>query len=146
MVTGGHDAGSARTQRGNVQVVSVTPARLALGVLAGLTGAAVWVGAEPLLRRVSGTPFSDTRLLAGLIERRSRSRGGAYWRRGLVAAEIESLALWPAMLVADRKHPDRRSGLWPPLARSPRVFGQEALAHGLFGAIVGALTPPPAPR
>ena len=53
------------------------------------------------------------------------------------------------MLVADRVLPERRAGRWPPLFRSPRVFGQEAAAHALFGEILGALVPPvgaPAPR
>jgi hypothetical protein len=68
--------------------------------------------------------------------------GGHGWRRGVAAAELENLASWPAMIVADRQHPDRRTGRWPPLARSPRVFAQEALAHALFGAIMGALIPP----
>jgi len=60
-------------------------------------------------------------------------------KAGIVAAEVENLALWPALVVVDRIHPDRRSGVWPPLARSPRIAAYEILAHALFGGILGAL-------
>jgi hypothetical protein len=42
------------------------------------------------------------------------------------------------MAVVDRFHPDRRSGVLPPLLRNPRVFAQEVAAHAIFGAILGA--------
>jgi hypothetical protein len=144
----------------------LAPARLAQGAAAGVAAAAVWAAAEPVLRRISGTPFSDTRLLSGLVERWRPALGAGYplglglhlvngaafgaafvalgghgWRQGILAAQVENLVLWPAMLVADRQHPDRRAGRWPPLAGSPRVLGQEVAAHALFGAILGALTP-----
>jgi hypothetical protein len=60
-------------------------------------------------------------------------------RAGLAAAQLENAVLWPALALVDRIHPDRRSGLWAPLATSPRVAGHEILAHALFGAILGAL-------
>jgi hypothetical protein len=60
-------------------------------------------------------------------------------RRGLLAAEVENLVLWPGMALVDRFHPDRRSGAWPKLATSPRAFAYEATTHGLFGAVLGAL-------
>src|SRR3712207_7806858 len=37
------------------------------------------------------------------------------------------------LALVDRLHPDRRSGAWPPLARSGRVFAYEATTHALFG-------------
>jgi hypothetical protein len=40
------------------------------------------------------------------------------------------------MAIADRVHPDRRNGTWPPLARNPRIAVYELLAHALFGALV----------
>ena len=60
------------------------------------------------------------------------------WKSGIAVAQLEGAALWPAMAVVDRFHPDRRSGAWPPLLRNPRVFGQEVAAHAIFGAVVGA--------
>ena len=127
--------------------------------LAGITAAAAWAAAEPALRRLFGTPYTDVRLLgaplsrqqwrlagtalhlvngaaAGVLFRRLGLRG---WKAGVAAAQIESAALWPGMAVVDRYHPDRRSGAWPPLLRNPRVFGQEVVAHAIFGAVLGLL-------
>ncbi len=58
---------------------------------------------------------------------------------GTVAASVEGLAVWPGMAVMDVVHPDRRSGWWPPLFSSPRVFAQEAVMHAIFGAVFGSL-------
>jgi hypothetical protein len=66
-------------------------------------------------------------------------RGWRDWRRGLVAAELEGLLAWPGMALADRLHPCRRDGSWPPLLTDRRVFAQEAVMHGLFGAVLGLL-------
>jgi hypothetical protein len=127
--------------------------------LAGMSAAAVWAAAEPALRRLFGTPYTDVRLIgaqlsqrhwrlvgttlhllngaaAGVAFRRLGLRG---WRAGVIAAQIEGAAVWPGMVVVDRYHPDRRSCLWPPLLRNPRVFGQEVAAHAIFGAVLGAL-------
>jgi hypothetical protein len=57
----------------------------------------------------------------------------------VLVAEAENLVLWPIMAVADRLHPDVRSGAWPPLLRNPRVFAQEVAVHALFGAVLGGL-------
>lgn len=126
---------------------------------AGATAAAVWAAAEPGLRRLFGTPYSDVRLLgaplslrrwrlagtvahiangaaAGVVFGRLGLRG---WKAGIAAAQLESAALWPGMVVVDRYHPDRRSGAWPPLLLNPRVFGQEVAAHAIFGAVLGGL-------
>jgi len=126
--------------------------------LAGLSAAAVWAAAEPALRRLFGTPYTDVRLIgaplsqrhwrlvgttlhllngaaAGVAFRRLDLRG---WKAGVVAAQIESAALWPGMVVVDRYHPDRRNGAWPPLLSNPRVFGQEVAAHAIFGAVLGS--------
>jgi hypothetical protein len=130
------------------------------GAAAGALAAAVWAAAEPALGRVFGTPYSDVRLLGRTL---TRSRGwpaaglalhvangavfGAAFERiglrgvksGIAAAQLENLALWPAMAVVDRLHPDRRDGTWPPLATSARVALYEITAHGLFGATLGGL-------
>lgn len=74
--------------------------------------------------------------LAGVAFRRLGLRG---WKAGVVAAQLESAALWPGMAVVDRYHPDRRSGAWPPLLRNRRVFAQEVAVHAIFGAVLGGL-------
>jgi hypothetical protein len=122
--------------------------------------AAAWAAGEPALRRLAGTPFSDVRLLGRAV---TRSRAwpvaglalhltngalfGAVFSRlglrgvkaGVVAAELENLALWPALLAVDGVHPDRRDGNWPPLARNRRVAVYEIAVHALFGAVLGRL-------
>lgn len=127
--------------------------------LAGLTAAAAWAAAEPALRRVFGTPYSDVRLIGAPLSRRHwrpigtaihlangaaagiafRRLGLRGWKAGIAAAQLESAALWPGMAVVDRYHPERRSGAWPPLLLNPRVFGQEVAAHAIFGGVLGAL-------
>lgn len=126
--------------------------------LAGLTAAATWAAAEPALRRLFGTPYTDVRLIGAPISRRHwrlagtavhlangaaagvafRRLGFRGWKAGIAAAQLESAALWPGMAVVDRFHPDRRSGAWPPLLWNRRVFGQEVAAHAIFGAVLGA--------
>jgi hypothetical protein len=41
------------------------------------------------------------------------------------------------MAVVDRFHPDRRSGVWPPLLTNVRVFGLVVAAHAFFGVVLG---------
>ena len=129
--------------------------------MAGAVAAAVWVTAEPIGQRVFRTPYSDVRLLGALVTPRGPwrkvgivmhlangaffgaafSRMGGGWRHGLIAAELENLVLWPTMAVFDRIHSDRRSGSWPPLVSSPRVFVYEVTMHALFGVVLGLLHP-----
>ncbi len=130
------------------------------GALAGIAAAAAWAAAEPVLQRVFGTPYSDVRLLGGVVTRGRLWRpvglglhlangavfgavfdrvGGRGWKQGVLAAQVESLGLWPGMAVVDRIHPDRRSGAWPPLLTNGRVFAYEVATHALFGAVLGAL-------
>ena len=133
------------------------------GAVAGAIAAALWAAAEPALGRAFGTPFSDVRLL-GRMATRGRvwpvagvalhiANGAAFgWafervgghgvRRGVIVAEVENLALWPAMAIVDRVHPDRRDGTWPPLLTDVRTFAFEATTHALFGATLGALVDP----
>ena len=126
---------------------------------AGVAAAAAWAVAEPLLRRSFGTPYSDVRLLGRPFSRRHWRAAGLALHLGNGAAagifchrigvrrpghaialfQAENLAAWPLMVAVDRRHPDRRSGAWPPLLRNPRVFGQEVVAHAIFGAVLGAL-------
>jgi hypothetical protein len=134
--------------------------RVLRGGLAGAAAAAAWAASEPLLRRVFGTPYSDVRLLGAALTTSPLwpfagvavhlANGAAFGiaferlglggrRQGVAAAQLENLALWPGMAVVDRLHPDRRSGVWPPLLRNPRIFAQEVAAHALFGAVLGSL-------
>jgi hypothetical protein len=127
--------------------------------LAGMGAAAAWAAAEPLLRRLFRTPYSDVRLLGaaathgrawplvGLAAHFSNGAvfglafarlGGGGWKRAVLLAELENVALWPAMALVDRYHPDRRSGAWPPLLRNRRVFGYEVATHAVFGAVLGS--------
>jgi len=131
------------------------------GAVAGVVAAAAWAGAEPVLQRIFGTPYSDVRLLgrfatrgrawpvAGLaIHLGNGAAFGAVFEKaglqgvgaGVAAAQIENLVLWPAMAVVDRIHPDRRDGNWPRLLTNRRIAAQEAAAHALFGAVLGSLT------
>ena len=136
------------------------------GALAGTAAAAAWAAAEPLAAKTFRPPagYSDVRMLGGLLTRGSRWRaaglaahlangalfgavfaraGGRGWREGLAVAQAENLALWPAMAVVDRFHPDRRSGAWPPLLTNARVFGYEVAVHALFGVVLGVLARTP---
>lgn len=135
-------------------------ARPARGAVAGAAAAALWAAVEPALGRTFGTPFSDVRLIGRAVTRGPLwplvgvaghvANGAAFgWafarlggrgvKAGVAAATLENLALWPAMSLVDRFHPDRRDGTWPPLLTDPRTFGFEATTHALFGAALGAL-------
>ena len=129
------------------------------GAVAGIAAAAAWIAAEPVARRICGTPFTDVRALGRPVSRTHwRAAGTAIhlangaaagiaferlglrgWKAGVAVFQAEHLATWPLMVVVDRWHPDRRSGVWPPLARNSRVFAQEAAVHALFGAVLGLL-------
>jgi len=131
------------------------------GAAAGVVAAAAWAAGEPVLRRLARTPYSDVRLLGRAVTRRRgwplagvalHLANGALFgaafgrvglrgmRAGIVAAELENLALWPAFVVVDRVHPDRREGNWPSLVCDRRVAAYEFAVHALFGSVLGALT------
>lgn len=130
------------------------------GAVAGAAAAAAWAVSEPVLRRLTGTTYSNARLLGRFATRsgawpvvglalhvaNGAAFGAAFERLGLqgvkagiVAAEVENTLAWPAMAIVDRIHPDRRDGTWPPLVRSTRVAAQEVVGHAIFGAVLGAL-------
>lgn len=128
------------------------------GMAAGIVAAAVWAAAEPALGRALGVPwYSDRRLLGGLlrigpeaaiaVHLTNGALFGATFERlglrgpasGVLMGQLESLGLWPFMVLVDRVHEDRRSGAWPPLARNGRVFAYEVTVHAVFGAVLGSL-------
>jgi len=129
------------------------------GATAGVIAAAAWAAGEPVLQRLARTPYSDIRLLGRAVTRgrawplaglslhlaNGAVFGAAFERAGLrglkagiVAAQIENVALWPALAIVDRMHPDRRSGAWPPLVCNPRIAVYEVFCHALFGAVLGS--------
>ncbi len=129
------------------------------GAVAGSAAALAWAAAEPVAQRIFGTTYSDVRVLGRPFSQRHwRATGTAIhlangaaagvaferlglrgWKWGVAVFQLETVALWPLMVVVDRWHPDRRSGAWPPLLRNGRVFAQEAAVHALFGAVLGLL-------
>lgn len=131
------------------------------GALAGITAAAAWIAVEPLLRHAFGTGgYSVVRLLGRPVSRRRwrhagialhllngaaagvafRRSGLTGWKSGTTVFQLENLAAWPAMAVADRVHPDRGEPDWPALFANPRVFAHEAAGHAVFGAVLGLLS------
>ena len=75
---------------------------------------------------------------AGIAFERSGLRG---WKAALVAFQLEGVATWPGMALADRLHPDRGDADWPSLFRNARVFGHEVAGHAVFGLVLGLLLP-----
>jgi hypothetical protein len=131
------------------------------GAAAGVVAAAAWLLAEPPLRRRTRLSYGEARLLGRLATADGPWRllgtgahlvnGAAFGatfallgrrgvRDGIVAAQLENLALWPFMAVVDRYHPDRRTGAWPPLATDRRIVGHEVAGHLIFGLVLGLLT------
>jgi len=130
--------------------------------VAGAAAAGAWAAVEPAIRRVTGGRHTQVRLIGGVVTPDGPWRevglaihlgngaafGAAFaWLglagvgQGILAAEAENTLLWPLCSVIDRIHPDVRSGVWPPLARSRAEFAQEVLGHAVFGAVLGALVP-----
>jgi hypothetical protein len=147
----------------------IRPHRAAVrqGAVAGVVAAAAWLVVEPLLRRRTGLPYGEARLLGRLATADGPWRplgtaahlanGAAFGatfavlgrrglRDGIVAAQLENLALWPFMAVVDRRHPDRRDGTWPPLLTDRRIIGHELVGHLVFGVVLGLLTTRPPRR
>jgi hypothetical protein len=138
----------------------VSPGRTAWAGLAGAAAAGAWAVAEPALRDAVGGHHSQARLIGGLVApdgdwetvglgvhlANGAMFGVAFaWlglggvAQGVLAAEAENAVLWPLTAVLDGRHPDVRSGEWPPMARSRSAFSQEVLGHAVFGAVLGAL-------
>ena len=131
------------------------------GGIAGALAATIWTAADPLLDRVFGTPYADSKLLGPFITQgplepvanaASHAAGGFAFgyvfsrlggrgvKTGVGAALAENTLFWPLLAVFDRIHPKRRSGEWPPLVSNPRVFAQATAGHALFGALLGAFS------
>jgi len=128
--------------------------------LAGATAAAAWIAAEPITRRLAGGTHRELRLISGLLAGKRGGNalglavhlangaafgvafsrfGGRGVRQAVVAAQVENAVLWPGMAIADRVHPDVRSGRWPRLVSDRGTILQEIGSHLVFGAVLGAL-------
>jgi len=114
---------------------------------AGAAAATVWGLLEPLDQRVFRCDYSDVELV-GLGSRRLgfavHAANGALFglafdairrrvameprRLALALALAEHAALWPLLLVLDRR-----------VAESPRAFAQGTYRHALFGVLLGRL-------
>jgi hypothetical protein len=129
---------------------------------AGALAAAAWIAAEPAIRRAVGGTHRELRLISGLISPGRDGTGlglavhlangaafglafhrlgGGGIRRAVLAAQAENAVLWPGMAIADRVHPDVRSGTWPKLTTDRGTIAQEIGGHLVFGVVLGALLP-----
>lgn len=61
---------------------------------------------------------------------------GPGWLRGVLYAEGLNLLLWPLMLLVDRYHPARRTGVLAP-AWSLANYAVNVLRHLAYGAVLG---------
>jgi hypothetical protein len=137
------------------------------GAVAGAVAAGVWAAVEPALGRALRTSYTDVRFLGGLAGRllpdgRVRPLVGLAWHvtngavfggafaklggrgaaQGFAAAQAENLLTYPLLPVAARRHPEYRGVGWAgPEGR--RILVQETLVHGLYGAVLGALSQSP---
>ena len=127
---------------------------------AGAVAAAAWIAAEPAIRRAVGGTHRELRLISGLLSPGRcgtglglavhlangaafglafRRLGGHGVRRAVLAAQAENAILWPGMALADRVHPDVRSGAWPKLVTDRGTIAQEIGGHLVFGVVLGVL-------
>jgi hypothetical protein len=136
-------------------------------VSAGLLAGLAFVAAELVDRRLVSGVYSDMKLLGYAVTRRSpwwqiaallihefnslvfafsynRVMGprlpGRGWRRGLLAAMIESTVLWPLVYLANLVHPAVKRGAMPPIG-GWKDFAVATTRHVAFGVVLGAFCP-----
>jgi hypothetical protein len=141
---------------------TAVPAWVAVGrgAAAGALAAGVWAIQQPLDKRLFLSGYDDVELLGKLLTRRAlwpvpgailhllngAVFGAGYaivqprlpgppWARGVIAAQIEHLALWPLGRLTDRYHPARRE--LTTLTGNRRAFAQATWRHALFGLVLG---------
>jgi hypothetical protein len=130
------------------------------GAAAGALAAGIWAVQQPLDKRLFRSDYDDVELLGKLVTERPLWRvAGALFHlangaifgagyaivdprlpgppvaRGVLAAQIEHLALWPLGRVTDRCHPARRE--LTTLTGNRRAFAQATWRHALFGLVLG---------
>ncbi len=132
------------------------------GALAGGVAAGLWAAQQPLDKRIGGSAYDDVELLGKLITRgpawpvagaalhvaNGALFGAVYAQirpflpgppvvRGLLAAQVEHVGLFPLGAVADRFHPARNE--LENLGGNGRAFAQATWRHAIFGVVVGLL-------
>jgi hypothetical protein len=140
--------------------VVVNRSSLVRGAAAGALAAGVWALQQPLDKRLFRSDYDDVELIGKLVTRRplwpvpgaiihlgnGAAFGATYalvqprlpgpsWARGVLAAQIEHLVLWPLGRLTDRYHPARRE--LTPLTGNRRAFAQATWRHALFGLVLG---------
>lgn len=131
---------------------------------AGLAGIAAWIAVEPLDEALTGNDYDDVKMLGTAFLRGPAWKplgatlhavngvlfGLAYaavaeprlpgpgWLRGLLAAQIESVALSTLTPLVDRFHPAVKDGRMAPTA-TPVSLAQATIRHAVFGAALGAV-------
>ncbi len=135
--------------------------------LAGTTAIAAWIVAQWLDITLTSNNYDDVQLLGTAFGRVTawKSVGfvihtlngvlfgityatvaeprlsGPGWRRGLIAAEIECLALSTLTPLVDRWHPAVRDGRMAPMA-TPLALLQAIWRHAVFGVVLGTVYRP----
>jgi hypothetical protein len=132
------------------------------GAVAGALSALLWAAQQPIDKRLFRSDYDDVELLGKLVTRGPawlpaglafHMANGALFgtvfvlvkpalpgplvARGVGAAMMEHVALWPLGRVSDRFHPARRE--LPKLTGNRRAFAQATWRHALFGAVLGVL-------
>lgn len=132
------------------------------GALAGGVAAGLWAAQQPLDKRIGGSAYDDVELLGKLITRgpawpvagaalhvaNGALFGAVYAQirpflpgppvvRGLLAAQVEHVGLFPLGAVVDRFHPARNE--LEKLGGNGRAFAQATWRHAIFGVVVGLL-------
>ena len=127
--------------------------------VAGAVAAAVWAALEPLDSRLFRNDYSDVAMLGKAVTRTRAwplvglavhvANGAAFGvalatlrRRfavsGVQLALVENTALYPLVMLVDRKHPARGERGLAQLA-TPRAFVQATVRHAVFGTVVDRL-------
>ena len=134
------------------------------GAVAGAVAAGVWAAVEPALSRALRTGYTDVRFLGRFLPAgRAWPAAGLAWHlangaafgaafaglggrgaaQGIAAAQAENVLTYPLLPLVARRHPDYRGVAWTgPEGR--RILLQEAMVHGLYGALLGTLSERPA--
>ncbi|MFL5821021.1 MAG: hypothetical protein ACJ76S_10115 [Solirubrobacteraceae bacterium] len=142
--------------------MAIDRARTTRGALAGAVAAGLWAVQQPLDKLVFRSAYDDVELLG-----KSVTRGPAWYpvglslhlqtgalfgavyaagagavplpavARGVLAAMVEHLGLWPLVALSDRFHPARDE--LPRLSGNRRALWQATWRHLLFGTVLGEL-------
>jgi hypothetical protein len=130
--------------------MAVDRMRTLRGALAGGVAAAVWLGQQPLDKRVFACDYDDARLLSRLVGASPATGAALHIQNGAlfgaVYANVAPRVRLPAILRGPLAGLAEHVLTWPsialvdaPLASSGRAFAQGAWRHLLFGFVLGEL-------